>query len=274
MIIDTHSHLNDKQFSVKDGPASGGDLDEVIMRMKMANVSTITVGTDYEMSKKAIEIAEKYNWWATVGQHPADNKSESFDYVKYLELAKNERVVGIGECGLDYYHDKTEEGRIRQKKLFEQQIELALEVGKPLMLHVRDAYEDVLTILNSYFIFHNSKLSGNVHFFSGTWQVAKKFLDMNFTLSFSGTITFSHQYDEVVKNVSDDMFMVETDSPYVLPEPYRGLARAGLGTKRNEPAFVVEVIKKIAQLRGDNPEHIIELTARTTSRVFGFGLQI
>src|SRR3989344_4000665 len=216
MTIDTHSHLNDSQFDT--------DRDAVIVRMRATGVSTITVGTDLVMSQKAIEIADKYSdeqydMWATVGLHPSDSPTESFDISIFRNLALNQRVVAIGETGLDYFWGKTDEDRTRQKKLFEQHIELAREVKKPLMIHCRDAYDDLLEILDSRFkpdknLLGDSRM-GVIHFFTGTWTIAQEFLKRNFALSFPGVITFTHQYDEIVKNVPDNMFTVETDSPYV-----------------------------------------------------------
>ena len=270
MVIDIHSHLFEKRFD--------DDRDETFARMKAADVATITVGNDYVESVKSIELAEKYNMWATVGLHPTDNMTEVFDYDKYKSLAQNKRVVAIGECGLDYFHGKNNELGImnyegeknRQKELFKKQIELALEVDKPLMLHCRDAYEDVLEILNSYFTIHNSRLRGNVHFFAGDWVTASKFLDIGFTLSFTGVLTFqpkadqplagAHSLIEVVKNVPSDCFMVKTDAPYVAPVPYRG--------KRNEPVYVLETLKRVAEIRGISPQEAARLTTATAKRTF------
>lgn len=260
MVIDIHSHLFEKRFD--------DDRDETFARMKAADVATITVGTDYAESVESVALAERNNMWATVGLHPTDNLAEVFDYDKYKALAQNKRVVAIGECGLDYFHGKNNELGImnyegeknRQKELFKKQIELALEVDKPLMLHCRDAYEDVLEILNSYFTIHNSRLRGNVHFFAGDWVTASKFLDIGFTLSFTGVLTFAHDYDDVVKNVPAEMFMVETDAPYVAPVPYRG--------KRNEPVYVLETLKRVAEIRGISPEEAARLTMATARRVF------
>jgi len=249
MVIDTHSHLNDAKFD--------SDRDAVIARMREASVSTITVGTDLEMSRKAIEIAEKYNMWATVGQHPTDAQDD-FDILKFRDLASNSKVVAIGECGLDYVQNKfsklsPDDEKVRQKKLFQQHIALAQEVNKPLMIHCRDAYQDLLPMIPD-------NVRAHLHFFSGDWDIAKKCLDKGFTISFPGTITFSHDYDEVVKNVPIDMFTIETDSPYVAPVPYRG--------KRNEPVYVIEVAKKVAELRGISLDEVVTAITATAKRIF------
>ncbi|KKP72912.1 MAG: Hydrolase, TatD family [Candidatus Nomurabacteria bacterium GW2011_GWB1_35_20] len=175
---------------------------------------------------------------------------------------KDPKVLAIGECGLDYFH--MEAGSIeKQKKAFIEQIELANEINKPLMLHIRnnpkdkkiDAYVDVLEILKKY-----SKVKGNVHFFAGSIENAKDFLNYGFTLSFTGVITFTHDYDEIIKNTPLDMIMSETDSPYVAPVPYRG--------KRNEPSYVKEVVKKIALIKNLPEEEITKAIIANAKRVF------
>lgn len=246
MIIDTHSHLNDSQYDT--------DRADVIKRMKEADVATITVGTDMNMSKKAIEIAEANNWWATIGLHPTDNTDEKFDYNLYKELAKNKRVVAIGECGLDYYWEKTEEGQNKQKELFIEQIKLSKEVNKPLMMHIRNAYED------GYNLIRSNGASGVVHFYTGDWNTAKRYLDLGCVISFPGVITFTEDVNDTIKNVPQDRFLVETDAPYAAPTPYRG--------KRNEPEYVTEVIKKIAHVRGISPDRALELATANTQTVF------
>ena len=137
-----------------------------------------------------------------------------------------------------------------------QQIELANKLNKPLMLHIRNAYEDALAILKSH-----AKVKGDVHFFAGDWNIAKQFLDFGFTLSFTGVITFTHDYDEVIKNAPLDMLLSETDAPYVAPVPYRG--------KRNEPAYVVEVVKAIARIRGEDEEKVRTQLVANAKHLFG-----
>jgi TatD DNase family protein len=183
-------------------------------------------------------------------------------------------VVAIGECGLDYFHivdqksntkNQNHKAKIidiknKQKEVFKKHIELALELDKPLMIHCRDAYPDVLEILNSYFLIHNSKLRGDIHFFAGNWETAQKFLDLGFYLSFTGVITFTHDYDEVIKKMPLGRLMIETDAPYVAPAPYRG--------KRNEPLFVAEVAKKIAALRGLIYDEVAVATVANARNLF------
>lgn len=239
--------------------------------MKERNVWTITVGCDRETSQKAVDTSELYEEvFACIGQHPADNRAEAFDADFYRALLSNKRVVAVGECGIDYFRIKDAEMKIKEKErqvpLFKKQIELALEFDKPLMIHGRpsprtmDAYEDILEILTSYGKTNKSKLRGNIHFFAGNVDIAKQFLTLGFTLSFTGVITFTSDYDEVIKAVPLEMIMSETDCPYVTPVPHRGV--------RNESIYVEEVVKRIAQLKGDNVEVVKMAMVSNAMRVF------
>ena len=272
--FDVHSHPHDKAFDA--------DREEILSEMKKKGVGTIAIGTDQEESKKAFELALSHdNVYASVGLHPADNVTEEFDYVFYKELAQNKKVVAIGECGLDYFYienfferDQKEKGITRskeeeierQKKIFAQQIDLSVETNKPLMLHVRaskgstDAYDDALEIISKAKM-EGKSIRGNVHFFTGTLEVAKRFVEFGFTISFPGVITFTKEYDDVVRNISLDMMHAETDSPYATPVPYRG--------KRNSPVYVEEVVKKIAELKGLSVEEIKKQLLKNAERVFG-----
>ena len=241
--IDIHSHLNFPDYEK--------DFEEVVQRLRDTKTATITVGTDFASSKKAVELAEKYDMiYACIGLHPADNTTETFDEEKFTELVKHPKVVAIGECGLDYGRDKNledspkEHEKARQKIDFEKQIDFAVKYDKPLMLHVRNAHEDTLAILVEKKKIHGEKLCGNSHFFSGDKNIAQQYLDLGFTVSFTGVLTFTHDYDEVVKYVPLDKMMSETDSPFVAPVPYRRM--------RNEPSYVSEVVKKIAEIRGED----------------------
>ncbi|MCI0619641.1 TatD family hydrolase [Candidatus Wolfebacteria bacterium] len=258
--FDAHSHLNFKQY--------GADRDDVIARMQDEGVWTITVGTDTVTSREAVALAEGHeHLFATVGVHPTDWES-GFDADVFRIFAKNKKVVAVGECGLDYYRLKTGDQRQKtgQEELFESQIQLALEQDLPLMVHARpsagtmDAYNDVVDTLTSYFNTHTSKLRGNVHFFVGDTDIAAKFLDMGFTLSFDGPITFTREYDEVVRYVPLDMLLAETDAPFAAPEPYRG--------KRNEPVYVKEIVRAIANIRKEDEEEVRRTLVENTLRVF------
>ena len=264
--IDTHAHMNFKAYDE--------DRDEVIKRALDADVAMINVGTNIITSKKVVEIAEQYpkGVYAIIGLHPIHtnashhdtaelgdegkaftSRGEDFDYEEYRKLAMHPKVVGIGECGLDYYHRKdsaatTADFVTRQKTAFEKQIQLAIEVDKPLMIHCREAYDDVLEILTSYKKSAGEKLRGNFHFFAGTPAVASKILDLSFTLSFTGVITFAKEYHELVRHVPIDRMHAETDCPYVTPVPYRG--------KRNEPLYVKEVVQAIADIKAEPLENV------------------
>jgi TatD DNase family protein len=191
------------------------------------------------------------------------SRGEVFDKEKYLELLRDPKVLGVGECGLDYYRLDIE-SKEKQKSAFILQIEIANEVDKPLMLHIRnnpedkenDAYGDALEILKQH-----SKVKGDVHFFAGSPEVAKAYVEFGFTLSFTGVVTFTHDYDEVIRQTPIDMIMTETDSPYVSPKPYRG--------KRNEPLYVCEITKKIAEIKGLPPEEVAQTVISNAKRVFG-----
>lgn len=273
--IDIHSHVNFKAFDQ--------DRNEVIERALASDTWVINVGTQIDTSKKAVEMANGYQEgvYAIIGLHPIHtgasyhdekelgeggkeftSRGESFDKESYRKLLKDPKVVGIGECGLDYY--RCDEASIaKQKKDFISQIELANEFNKPLMLHIRNnpedkkynAYRDALSLLKEY-----SKVKGDVHFFAGTLEDAKGFVDFGFTLSFTGVITFTKDYDEVIKNTPLDMIMSETDSPYVTPIPYRG--------KRNEPSYVKEVVKRISEIKNIPELQVREAIIANAKRVF------
>lgn len=264
-LIDIHTHLNFAAFD--------DDREAVIKRALSNGVWCINVGSQLATSEKAIDIAENNDgMYATVGFHPIHTaksyhdpeefdgpprsvKSLDWDYDTFKSLAENKKVVAIGECGLDYFHLEKEEDKKKQKEIFVSQVKLSLELEKPLMIHCRDAYEDVLKILNKY-----PGVSGNVHFFAGDWETAQKFLDLGFYISFTGVITFAKQYHQVIKNMPMDKLMIETDAPYVAPEKYRG--------KRNEPLYVEEVANKIARLRGMEFDGVAEITTENARKLF------
>ncbi len=266
-FVDIHAHLNFSAFDT--------DRDEVVKRALDVGVFVINVGTQQETSKSAVELAEKYEKgiYAAIGLHPVHtgksyhdeaelgeggkaftSRGEIFDPFFYEELAKKEKVVAIGECGLDYF--RLEEGTKEvQKKAFIAQIELANKVGKPLILHIRNAYQDAYEILKAH-----SKVPADVHFFAGTVDEAKLFLDLGYSLSFTGVITFAKQYEELVRFVPLDRIMSETDCPYVTPVPYRG--------KRNESLYVQEVVKKIAEIKGEDFEKVCSILVQNAQKFF------
>jgi TatD DNase family protein len=252
--FDIHSHVHASQFD--------GDRDEVIKRLEETETYTIAIGTDLESSKQAVALADKYpNIYACIGLLAVDKPEEVFDAKGFEELVSHPKVVAIGECGLDFFHVKKEEDYERQRKVFLDQIEFAVAYNKPLMIHVRNAYEEVLEILESLKIMHGDKLRGNIHFFASDWATAQRFLAIGFTLSFTGVITFAKDYDEVIQKAPLEMIMSETDAPYVAPVPYRG--------KRNEPSYVEEVVKRIAVIRGEEMETVRQALVNNAFRMIG-----
>lgn len=269
--IDIHAHTNFKAFDE--------DRDEVISRALESDTWIINIGTQYETSKKAVEMTNEYadGVYSTIGLHPIHtsasyhdeaelgesgkeftSRGEIFDKEKYKELAGLGKVVGIGECGLDYYHLSSDDIE-KQKVAFIGQIELANELGLPLMLHVRNnptdktrnAYFDVYELIKEY-----SKLGdvkGVSHFFAGSVDDMKRFIEIGVYISFAGPITYKPKpeicdYERVIKETSLNMILADTDSPYVAPAPYRG--------KRNEPIYVKEIVKKIAEIKGLSEEDV------------------
>ncbi|MDR3558099.1 MAG: TatD family hydrolase [Candidatus Pacebacteria bacterium] len=268
--IDTHGHIN--------LPDYGTDRQEVIARAAQEGVGIITVGVDIESSKRAIELAEAHeNMWAVVGIHPTEVKTadveldqDEEDFQELRRFAVHPKVVAIGECGLEYF--QTKEADIpAQVEAFEEHIAIANEAKKPLMLHVRngkkkgdvgavpgDAYKDALKILKK-----SAKVPFDFHFFAGTIEDMHQIFALGGTASFTGVLTFTHDYDELIKAAPIGSIMSETDCPYVSPVPYRG--------KRNEPAYVVEVVKTIARIRGEDEETIRAKLLENARKFFHLG---
>ncbi len=281
MLIDTHSHVNFNAYSK--------DADEVIKRALNGSTGSpqdtvwmINVGSQYSTSKRAVEMAEKYREgvYAAVALHPIHlgpskfvdkqeediflkfkTKEEKFDKEKYRELASDSKVVAIGETGLDYYYVDEEKTKELQKQVFKQHLELAKELNKPLIFHCRKAYNDLLDVLNSRFQILNSQVKGVLHCFMGKWSQAEEFLGMGFYLGFNGLVTYCRDYDKVIKNTPLDKILIETDCPYLTPEPHRG--------KRNEPLYVKYVAEKIAEIKEISFEKVAEQTTKNARKLFG-----
>lgn len=276
--IDCHTHVNFAAFDT--------DRDAVIKRALDGNVRMINVGTQIDTSRKAVELAEKYDTgvFAIVGLHPVHtsrsfhdeeelgeggkeftSRGAVFNTDEYLKLASHPKVVGIGECGLDYYRLEINDSRFKQEEAFRKQIELAQGVGKPLMLHIRNgsgrsAYNDAFAILKSYNLHLKSERPGNLHFFAGSVEEAKPFLDLGYTFSFTGVVTFVKDYEAIVRYLPLDAMLSETDAPYVAPVPYRG--------KRNEPSYVVEVVKAFARIKGKDFEKVRSQILKNAEQLF------
>lgn len=261
--FDIHSHLNVPDFDL--------DRDDQIEKMKEQKIGTTMVGVNFESSKQILDLALVYeNLFACVGQHPDDLTQDSVFDERLEVLANHDKTVAIGECGLDYFRLSSMLGgdnlkRI-QKIVFEYHIDLALTVDKPLMLHIRpskgsmDAYRDTLDILEHHVKLSGNKLKGNAHFFAGDKDILKRFLNIGFTVSFTGVLTFTGDYDELVRYTPLDMIMAETDAPFVAPVPYRG--------QRNSPLYVPEVVKKIAELKAHSFKGVKEVLMANVLRNF------
>ena len=249
-LIDSHAHLMDEQYE--------NDVECVIQNALDNDVNTIiNIGYSEETSKQAIELANKYDFiYAVVGVHP-DECNIPVDISFIRDLAQNKKVVAIGEIGLDYHYD--DYNKELQKKYFIEQINLANELNLPVVIHSRDADMDMLEILK------NNKIKNNfvMHCFSSSVEVLKEVLKLGAYISIAGPVTFKNARSliDVAKMVPDDKLMVETDCPYLCPEPNRG--------KRNEPANVRYTAEKIAELRGISTEEVARITSENAKRFYG-----
>lgn len=259
--IDIHSHLFFKDYDQ--------DLGEVLGRMEEHAVTTITVGTDFRTSTEAVRLAEQtLGMYATVGLHPTHAGEETFNETKYKELADSPKVVGVGECGLDYYRRDGNDKEVKETQIreFEKHMEFAISRNLPLMIHARpskgtvDAYQDVAALIRSRQKTAGDTLRGNMHFFVGDVDTARTFYTLGFTTSFTGVVTFARDYDEVIRFAPLDMLLTETDAPFVAPEPFRG--------RRNEPAYVTYVVEALARIRGEDVERVRRSSVENAARVF------
>jgi TatD DNase family protein len=268
-MIDTHCHI---QFDAYDD-----DRTAVVSSCKEKEVGLIVVGCDLDSSRKALDLVSsfpsEYEAWCTVGQHPTDT-GEPFDYKTCFELARSsKKVVAIGECGLDYYH-LPEEGKDRavgiekQKDLLFQHLNLAHEVSLPLIIHCRDAHDDMIDMLVHRFTtasvhpgHHEGREHGVLHCFTGTARDAQGYLDLGFMISFTGIITFTNQYDDVVRTVPFEKMLIETDAPFLAPVPHRG--------KRNSPEYVEYVARRIAEIKEVSFDDVVRATTENARRLFG-----
>lgn len=252
MLFDSHAHIDDKRF--KD------DREETIARAAAAGlVGILNAGADMFSSARAVELAQKHpTVWASVGIHPHDAKdAREEDYDKMRAWCALPKVVAVGEIGLDYHYDLSP--REVQRAVFVRQLALAREVGKPVIIHNREAHADTLAIVRE----EGKGLTGVFHCFSGSVETAREVLKLGFYLSVAGPVTFQNaqKLHEVVRAVPFDRLLIETDSPYLTPEPYRG--------RRNEPAYVKHVAGKVAELRGMDVEALAAATTENTKRLFG-----
>lgn len=250
-LVDTHCHLDNEKFDQ--------DRLEVIERIKENLEFCVNIGYDLASSKKSLELAKEYDFiYAVIGVHPIDIAEYSEEVEKELEhLGKNPKVVAIGEIGLDY-HWMTEPKEIQQER-FKSQLELAERLNKPVVIHTRDAMEDTVNILKNY-----PNITGVIHCYPGSLETAKQLVD-RFYLGIGGTLTFknSKKAVEVVKDIPLDRIVIETDCPYLTPEPFRG--------KRNEPIYVEYVAKKIAEIKEISVEDVTKITTENAKKLYRIG---
>lgn len=275
MIIDTHSHLNFKAYE--------NDREEVIKRIQKEGIVCIDVGTKYETSKKAVELAEKNeNIYAAIGMHPIHIKTdllklktddeegsfqplgEDFNKERYKKLAESRKVVAIGEIGLDYYYRpkgtaKLEEFKDLQKKIFLQQLDLAREIDLPIIIHCRMAHDELIKILGSQIAVSYKKINGAIHCFTGTTEQMRQYLNLGFYIGINGII-FKLNLDEIIKECPLERILTETDCPYLTPPQENG--------KRNEPIFIKHVIQKIADIKGVSFKEVVEKTTKNAKNLF------
>jgi len=267
-LIDTHSHLNFNAYKE--------DAEEVIKRSLENNTWMINIGSQYETSKRAVELAEKHNQgvYASVGFHPihlgkdffkvktdseeTNEEDKGFDSESYRELAKSSKVKAIGEIGLDYYYrpkskTKTALFKEKQKEVFLKQLDLAEELNLPVVFHCRMAHEDLITILKQ----RNNK--GVIHCFTGNLDQAKEYIKMGFYIGFNGII-FKLDLNDIIKEIPLEKILIETDCPYLTPPEAK--------TERNEPAFVKYVVQRIADLKGIDYEKVAQVTTENARSLF------
>ncbi|GED72062.1 hydrolase TatD [Brevibacillus reuszeri] len=252
MLFETHAHLNAKEFDE--------DREEVIARARENGVSTIVnIGFNAETIPTCMELAEAHDFiYAVIGWHPQDAKDMTDEHLEWIEeLSRHPKVVGLGEMGLDYYWDTSPKDV--QAEVFRKQIRLARKLDMPIIIHNRDAHQDVLTILKEE---KAADVGGIMHCFSGSWETAKLALDMNFYISFGGPLTFKNakQPKEVAAKVPLGKLLIETDCPYLTPHPFRG--------KRNESGYVRYVCEEMANIRGLSYEEMAQITSDNAKRLF------
>ncbi|WP_227939150.1 TatD family hydrolase [Alkalihalobacillus deserti] len=253
MLFDTHVHLNADQFDE--------DLEEVITRAKEAGVETmVVVGFDEKTINRALKLIDTYDFlYAAVGWHPVDAIDMEDKHLDWLEeLSSNPKVVALGEMGLDYHWDKSPKDI--QKVVFRKQIRLAKKVKLPIVIHNRDADQDIVNILKEE---EAHEVGGIMHCFGGSVEIAQECLRMNFHISLGGPVTFKNakRPKQVAQEIPLDRLLIETDCPYLAPHPFRG--------KRNEPALVKLVAEQIAELREMEYEQIAEQTTANAKKLFG-----
>ena len=252
MLIDTHAHLNFNAFK--------NDFDEIIKRSLAENIWVINVGSKYETSKRAVEIAEKYEKgiYAAIGLHPIHAKDENFNASKYRSLCQSDKVVAIGEIGLDYYYKpktkrKLELFKEKQRTVLWKQLDLVKELNLPVILHCRKAHDDLLEILK------NHQVPGVIHCFTGNWNQAKEYLEMGFYLGINGII-YKLDLKEVIEKAPLEKILIETDCPYLTPPQ--------AGVERNEPIFIKHIVQEIVKIKNLDFQKVAEATSQNAKNLF------
>ena len=256
MIIDSHAHYDDEKFDI--------DRNEVLERIQKQGVArVVNPSANVASAEKCLSLAKEYSFFYTaMGIHPHEAKEMSDEVlIKLRDMAGYEKVVAIGEIGLDYHYDFSP--REIQKSCFSAQIRLAKELKLPIIIHDREAHKDIMDIIKAE---KAEAVGGVFHCFTGSVEMAKEVLDLGFYIALGGAVTFKNAKKpvEVAKFVPNDRLLVETDSPYMTPVPYRG--------KRNDSGYLDEIIKKLAEIRSTTPELVAEYTAVNADRLFGLNL--
>jgi TatD DNase family protein len=263
-LIDTHSHINFNAYK--------NDAKEVIRRALDENIRMIAVGAQYSTSRRALDYAKSYDGiYAAVGLHPthikgtfeeglwseSERELEEFDKKKYKKLLQNDKVVAVGEVGLDYYDKSiTDQAKTKQREVLEAQLGLAKETNKSVIIHCRKAYDDLIEILENH-----TNIRAVVHSFEGRKSQAQKLVGMGFYLGFNGMITYVSGLEKIVASVPLDKILIETDSPFLTPEPYRG--------QRNEPMYVKYIAEKIAEIKQAKIDQVAYQTTQNAKKLFG-----
>lgn len=277
MLIDTHTHVNFNAYK--------NDADDVIRRSLASDTWMILVGSEYKTSKRALDMANKYQRgvYAAIGLHPIHTqdvkasgddyefttRAEEFNYDIYEKMAKFEKVVAIGEIGLDYYHIEmgadAAEIKKKQKLVFLEELKLARNLNLPAIIHCRQAHDDMLVALKDFKkankeLFSKDENWGVMHCFSGDENLAWQYFSLGLSISFTGLITFSAQWDDLIRKAPNEKIIIETDCPYMTPEPYRG--------KRNEPILVKQVAARMAEIKNLSLPRMAEITTNNAKKMF------
>ena len=250
MFIDTHAHLYDDVYE---------NLDEIILKIKNAGCKRVIVsGCDMESNLKVLDLIKKYDIiYGTIGFHPTELKKYKDEDLEWLtEHISDDKIVGIGEIGLDYHYDDT--NKEKEIYVFRKQLEIASKFNKPVIVHSRDAICDTYNILKEY------KVSGTIHSFSGSLEMANLFIKLGFYIGVGGVVTFKNAKNivNVVKNISLSHILLETDSPFLTPEPYRG--------KRNDPSYISLIASEIASIKDTSKEELFAVTSSNAEALFDF----